>query len=64
MSVPPSISSDVSGTEPADKPEPDPVTVVVYDKLPDPSLTKIPFATSVPGNVYETFPPSELGDFN
>ena len=58
------MSREVRGTVPADKPEPDPVTVVVYDRLPDPSLTKIPFATSVPGNVYVTSPPSELGAFS
>ena len=51
ISVPPSISRVVRGVVPADKPEPDPVTVVVYDKLPDPSLTNIPFATSVAGRV-------------
>ena len=51
ISVPPSMSKDERGTVPADNPEPDPVTVVVYDKFPDPSLTKIPFATSVAGRV-------------
>ena len=51
ISVPPSISKEVIGTVPADKPDPDPVTVVVYDRFPDPSLTKIPFATSVAGRV-------------
>ena len=51
MSVPPSMSRDERGTVPADNPEPDPVTVVVYDRFPDPSLTKIPFATSVAGRV-------------
>ena len=51
MSVPPSISRDERGTVPAANPAPDPVTVVVYDKFPDPSLTKIPFATSVAGRV-------------
>ena len=51
ISVPPSISRDESGTVPAANPAPDPVTVVVYDKLPDPSLTRIPFATSVAGRV-------------
>ena len=64
ISVPPSMSRDARGTDPPDNPEPDPVTVVVYDKLPEPSLTKIPFATSVAGRVYVTFCASELGDFN
>ena len=58
------MSIDVRGTDPADKPEPDPVSVVVSDKVPDPSLTMMPLFTAAPGKVYVVDVDNELGAFS